>query len=170
MGAGSWHHGAAAPAIATSGLVKTFGSTRALDGPDLSVETKEVHRFLGPNGSGKTTTIRILLGLLRADAGDVTLLGRDPWRDAVGLHRHLAYMPGEVSLWPTCVVVGLLGAVLRLPAWLVDLSPFQRVPDLPSASLTLSAILVISALAAVCTLLGLAELSGGATSAGREDR
>jgi len=87
-------------AISISGLVKGFGSTRALDGLDLSVETGEVHGFLGPNGSGKTTTIRILLGLLRADAGKVTLLGGDPWRDAVRLHRRLAYVPGEVSLWP----------------------------------------------------------------------
>ena len=72
-----------AAAIAASGLVKTFGSTRALDGLDLVVPTGEVHGFLGPNGAGKTTTIRILLGLLRTDAGRVTLLGGDPWRDAV---------------------------------------------------------------------------------------
>jgi len=87
-------------AISTSGLTKHFGSTRALDGLDLSVTTGEVHGFLGPNGSGKTTTIRVLLGLLRADSGDVELLGKDPWRDAVELHRRLAYVPGEVSLWP----------------------------------------------------------------------
>ncbi len=87
-------------AIAVAGLVKTFGSTRALDGLDLVVETGEVHGFLGPNGAGKTTTIRVLLGLLRADAGDVSLLGGDPWRDAVALHRRLAYVPGDVSLWP----------------------------------------------------------------------
>ena len=88
------------PAIAVSGLVKTFGPTRALDGLDLIVDTGEVHGFLGPNGSGKTTTIRVLLGLIRADAGEVELLGRDPWRDAVDLHRRLAYVPGDVSLWP----------------------------------------------------------------------
>ncbi|HEX9094486.1 MAG TPA: ABC transporter ATP-binding protein [Candidatus Dormibacteraeota bacterium] len=87
-------------AISISGLVKTFGSTRALDGLDLAVEAGEVHGFLGPNGSGKTTTIRVLLGLLRADSGEVALLGGDPWRDAVRLHRRLAYVPGEVSLWP----------------------------------------------------------------------
>lgn len=87
-------------AISISGLVKTFGSTRALDGLDMTVEAGEVYGFLGPNGAGKTTTIRVLLGLLRADAGEVVLLGGDPWRDAVALHRRLAYVPGEVSLWP----------------------------------------------------------------------
>jgi ABC-2 type transport system ATP-binding protein len=87
-------------AITVSGLVKTFGPTRALDGLDLDVATGEVHGFLGPNGAGKTTTIRVLLGLLRADAGTARLLGGDPWRDAVELHRRLAYVPGEVSLWP----------------------------------------------------------------------
>jgi ABC-2 type transport system ATP-binding protein len=87
-------------AIAVSGLVKTFGPTRALDGLDLSVATGEVHGFLGPNGSGKTTTIRVLLGLLRADAGEASLLGGDPWADAVDLHHRLAYVPGDVNLWP----------------------------------------------------------------------
>ncbi|MGZ6950144.1 MAG: ATP-binding cassette domain-containing protein [Ilumatobacteraceae bacterium] len=87
-------------AIAVAGLVKTFGPTRALDGLDLTVETGEVHGFLGPNGSGKTTTIRVLLGLIRADDGEVALLDGDPWRDAVELHRRLAYVPGDVSLWP----------------------------------------------------------------------
>ena len=99
-------------AISISGLVKTFGSTRALVGLDLSVEVGEVHGFLGPNGSGKTTTIRVLLGLLRADAGQVALLGGDPWRDAVALHRRLAYVPGEVSLWPNLTggeVIDLFG-------------------------------------------------------------
>src|SRR6266568_730394 len=89
-----------ATAIAVSGLVKTFGPTRALDGLDLTVATGEVHGFLGPNGAGKTTTIRVLLGLLRPDAGEARLLGGDPWRDAVALHRRLAYVPGDVSLWP----------------------------------------------------------------------
>jgi len=103
-----------APAISATGLVKTFGSTRALDRLDLIVRTGEVHGFLGPNGAGKTTTIRILLGLLRKDAGEVTVLGGDPWRDAVPLHRRLAYVPGEVNLWPNLTggeVIDLLGAL-----------------------------------------------------------
>jgi ABC-2 type transport system ATP-binding protein len=87
-------------AISVAGLVKAFGRTRALDGLDLVVRTGEVHGFLGPNGAGKTTTIRVLLGLLRADAGQVRVLGGDPWQDAVRLHRRLAYVPGEVNLWP----------------------------------------------------------------------
>jgi ABC-2 type transport system ATP-binding protein len=99
-------------AITAARLVKTFGRTRALDGLELSVETGEVHGFLGPNGSGKTTTIRILLGLIRADSGAASILGKDPWRDAVALHRRLAYVPGDVSLWPNLSggeVIDLLG-------------------------------------------------------------
>jgi ABC-2 type transport system ATP-binding protein len=87
-------------AVAASGLRKDFGTTRALDGLDLTVRTGEVHGFLGPNGAGKTTTIRILLGLVRASGGEVTLLGGDPWRETAALHRRLAYVPGEVNLWP----------------------------------------------------------------------
>jgi len=87
-------------AISVTGLVKTFGSTRALDGLDLTVRTGEVHGFLGPNGAGKTTTLRILLGLMNADGGTARLLGGAPRRDAVDLHRRLAYVPGDVTLWP----------------------------------------------------------------------
>jgi ABC-2 type transport system ATP-binding protein len=87
-------------AIEISGLVKTFGPTRALDGLELEVAGGEVHGFLGPNGAGKSTTIRVLLGLLRADSGEARLLGGDPWADAVALHRRLAYVPGDVNLWP----------------------------------------------------------------------
>jgi ABC-2 type transport system ATP-binding protein len=100
------------PAISISGLVKSFGTLRALDGLDLTVGTGEVHGFLGPNGAGKTTTIRVLLGLLRAERGDVRLLGGDPWRDAAALHRRLAYVPGDVALWPELSggeVIDLLG-------------------------------------------------------------
>ena len=88
------------PAIATSGLTKAYGPTRALDGLDLTVRTGEVHGFLGPNGAGKSTTTRILLGLIRSGSGSATVLGGDPWRDAVALHRRLAYVPGDVELWP----------------------------------------------------------------------
>jgi ABC-2 type transport system ATP-binding protein len=110
-------------AIATSGLVKTFGTTRALDGLDLSVARGEVHGFLGPNGSGKTTTIRVLLGLLRADGGRVSLLGGDPWDDAVSLHRRLAYVPGDVSLWPKLSGGEIIDVFARLRG---DLDPARR--------------------------------------------
>lgn len=101
-----------ATAIEVTGLIKSFGRTRALDGLNLSVRTGEVHGFLGPNGAGKTTTIRVLLGLLRSDAGDALLLGGDPWHDATALHRRLAYVPGDVSLWPNLTggeIIDLLG-------------------------------------------------------------
>src|SRR4051795_10169616 len=88
-------------AIEVRGLTKNFGTVRALDGLDLEVAEGEVHGFLGPNGAGKSTTIRVLLGLLRADAGRAELLGGDPWRDATALHRRLAYVPGDVTLWPS---------------------------------------------------------------------
>ena len=87
-------------AIEISGLTKTFGRTVALDELELTVPTGEIHGFLGPNGAGKSTTIRVLLGLLRADSGRARLLGGDPWRDATSLHRRLAYVPGDVNLWP----------------------------------------------------------------------
>ncbi|MFD0557060.1 ABC-2 type transport system ATP-binding protein [Stackebrandtia endophytica] len=87
--------------IDIAGLVKNYGRHRALDGLDLQVASGEVHGFLGPNGSGKTTTIRVLLGMLRSDAGTIRLFGDDPWVDAVELHRRLAYVPGDVNLWPS---------------------------------------------------------------------
>ena len=87
-------------AVEIRGLVKKFGGTTALDGLDLTVARGSVTGFLGPNGAGKSTTIRVLLGLLRADGGTARLLGRDPWRDAVDLHRRIAYVPGDVTLWP----------------------------------------------------------------------
>ena len=98
--------------IQIAGLEKSFGSVRALDGLDLEVEAGEVHGFLGPNGAGKSTTIRVLLGLLRSDAGTVTMLFGDPWRDAATLHRRIAYVPGDVNLWPNLTggeVIDLLG-------------------------------------------------------------
>jgi ABC-2 type transport system ATP-binding protein len=98
--------------IEVAGLRKEFGRTRALDGLDLTVASGEVHGFLGPNGAGKTTTIRILLGLLRASGGTARLLGGDPWREATSLHRRIAYVPGDVTLWPSLSggeVIDLLG-------------------------------------------------------------
>ena len=98
--------------IEVAGLTKSFGRTRALDGLDLTVAPGEVHGFLGPNGAGKTTTIRVLLGLIRAGGGTARLFGGDPWREATTLHRRLAYVPGDVTLWPNLSggeVIDLLG-------------------------------------------------------------
>jgi len=100
--------------IEVAGLRKSFGRTQALDGLDLTVAPGEVHGFLGPNGSGKTTTIRILLGLIRADAGTARLLGGDPWQDATGLHRRLAYVPGDVTLWPNLTGGEVIDLLARL--------------------------------------------------------
>jgi ABC-2 type transport system ATP-binding protein len=88
------------PVIETLGLVKNFGRIRALDGLNLSVSVGEVHGFLGPNGAGKSTTLRVLLGLIRATAGTARVFGLDPWADPVRTHRDIAYVPGDVSLWP----------------------------------------------------------------------
>jgi ABC-2 type transport system ATP-binding protein len=86
--------------IRTRGLRKHYGRTTALDGLDLDISPGEIHGFLGPNGAGKSTTIRILLGLARASSGEARVFGSDPWRDAVPLHRRIAYVPGDVSVWP----------------------------------------------------------------------
>lgn len=101
-------------AVEIRGLVKTFGRTRALDGLELNVSPGDVAGFLGPNGSGKSTTIRVLLGLLRADSGTVRLLGGDPWRDAVDLHRRIAYVPGDVTLWPNLTGLQAIDFLARL--------------------------------------------------------
>ena len=100
------------PSIELHDIVKTFGSFRALDGLHLTVQPGEVHGFLGPNGAGKSTTIRVLLGLLKADSGSATLLGGDPWRQAAELHGRIAYVPGDVTLWPNLTggeVIDVLG-------------------------------------------------------------
>jgi ABC-2 type transport system ATP-binding protein len=86
--------------IRTSGLTKHYGRVHALDGLDLTVDEGQIHGFLGPNGAGKSTTIRVLLGLARKTAGEASVFGQDPWRDAVPLHRRIAYVPGDVSVWP----------------------------------------------------------------------
>jgi ABC-2 type transport system ATP-binding protein len=101
-------------AVEIHGLVKIFGRTRALDGLDLTVAPGDVTGFLGPNGAGKSTTIRVLLGLLRADSGTVRLLDGDPWRDAVALHRRIAYVPGDVTLWPNLTGQQAIDLLARL--------------------------------------------------------
>lgn len=102
------------PPIQVVGLEKSFGKFKALNGLDLTVEAGEIHAFLGPNGAGKSTTIRILLGLLRSNGGSAKLFGENPWRDVVSLHRRLAYVPGDVSLWPNMTggqAIDMLGAL-----------------------------------------------------------
>jgi len=101
-------------AIEVEGLQKSFGQVHALRGLDLHVPVGQVTGFLGPNGSGKTTTIRILLGLLRADGGRASLLGGDPWSDAVRLHKDIAYVPGDVSLWPNLTGGEAIDILVRL--------------------------------------------------------
>ena len=110
-------------AILLNDVVKTFGPTRALDGLDLEVATGEVHGYLGPNGAGKSVTIRTLLGLLRQDSGEAVLLGGDPWKDAVELHRRIAYVPGDVSLWPNLSGGEIIDYFARLRG---DLDPTKR--------------------------------------------
>ena len=105
---------ASSSVIAVQGLVKTFGRVRALDGLDLDVGPGEVHGFLGPNGAGKSTTILALLGLLRTDSGTATVFGRNPWTDTVALHRRLAYVPGDVSLWPNLSGGETIDLLLRM--------------------------------------------------------
>ncbi|GAB3843230.1 ABC transporter ATP-binding protein [Nesterenkonia populi] len=103
-----------APVIHAEDLVKQFGQVRALDRLNLSIAPGEVHGYLGPNGAGKSTTMRVLLGLLRSDSGTVRLFGRDPWREAVELHRRLAYVPGDVELWPNLTGGEVIDMFLRL--------------------------------------------------------
>lgn len=100
--------------VSAAGLVKNFGQTRALDGFDLQVRPGEVHGFLGPNGSGKSTVMRALLGLLRLDGGQVSVFGLDPWRDTAEIHRHLAYVPGDVALWPNLTGGEILDMLMRM--------------------------------------------------------
>src|SRR6478672_11820512 len=102
------------PVISVSGLVKKFGQFRALHGLDLTVSPGEVHGFLGPNGAGKSTTIRSLLGLLHIDGGRATVFGLDPWRDAVAIHRRLAYVPGDVALWPNLSGGEIIDLLIRM--------------------------------------------------------
>ena len=100
--------------IETRGLDKRFGRVRALDGLDLTVQRGDVHGFLGPNGAGKSTAIRVLLGMLRASGGEASVLGMHPWRDAVAIHRRVAYVPGDVTLWPSLTGGEAIDTITRL--------------------------------------------------------
>ncbi len=158
------------PVIATVGLAKTFGPVRALDGLDLEVHPGEVHGFLGPNGAGKSTTIRIVLGLIRASGGHVELFGDDPWHHAARLHARLAYVAGDVALWPGLTggqCLDVLGATqggvdARRRAELVDtfdLDPTKRVRDYSKGNR--QKVALIAALAAEAELLVLDEPTSG---------
>jgi ABC-2 type transport system ATP-binding protein len=157
-------------AIAVSGLRKHYGKTIALDGLDLRVTQGEVHGFLGPNGSGKTTTIRILLGLLRADGGTAQVLSGDPWREATALHRRLAYVPGDVTLWPTLTGGEIIDVLGRLRGGLnaerraslierFDLDPTKKARSYSKGNR--QKVALISALASDVELLLLDEPTSG---------
>jgi ABC-2 type transport system ATP-binding protein len=156
--------------ITVHGLVKSFGRIRALDGLDLSVRAGEVHGYLGPNGAGKSTTIRILLGLVRRGSGTVELLGGDPWADAARLHRRLAYVPGDVTLWPNLTggeVIDLLtrmrgGGSRRRRRELIDrfeLDPTRRAGTYSTGNR--QKVALVAALAADVELLILDEPTSG---------
>ncbi len=160
----------AAPVVHTEGLTKVFGKTRALDGLDLTVRSGEVHGFLGPNGSGKSTTIRVLLGLMKATSGHVELFGGDPWRDAPRLHGRLAYVAGDVALWPGLTggqCLDILGAThgsvdeARRTDLVdrFDLDPTKRVRDYSKGNR--QKVALIAALAAHVDLLMLDEPTSG---------
>jgi ABC-2 type transport system ATP-binding protein len=101
-------------AIRTAGLSKRYGETLALDALDLEIRVGEVYGYLGPNGSGKTTTIRLLLGLHRPSAGTATLFGIDAWSEPVAAHRRTAYVAGEPFLWPALTGAETLELLARL--------------------------------------------------------
>ena len=163
-------HRAEEPLIRVAGLRKEFGRVRALDELDLEVRRGEVHGFLGPNGAGKSTTIRILLGLMRSDGGEATILGQDPWHDAVSLHRRLAYVPGDVTLWPgltggQCIDVlgrahgGIDGHRRAELIERFDLDPTKRARDYSKGNR--QKVSLVSALAADVELLILDEPTSG---------
>ena len=151
-------------------LTKTFGKVRALDGLDLTVHPGEVHGFLGPNGAGKSTTIRILLGLIRATGGHAELFGADPWREAATLHGRLAYVAGDVALWPGLTggqCLDVLGATHggvdeKRREHLIerfDLDPTKRIRDYSKGNR--QKVALVAALAAEVDLLILDEPTSG---------
>ena len=100
--------------VRISSLIKRFGNFTALDGIDLEVKRGEIYGFIGPNGAGKTTTIRVLLGILKATGGEVKVFGMDAWKDAVEIHKRVAYVPGEVNLWPNLTGGEVIDLFIRL--------------------------------------------------------
>ncbi|AZV62528.1 ATP-binding cassette domain-containing protein [Peribacillus frigoritolerans] len=86
--------------LKTTDLTKKFGKFTALNGVNIEVNKGEVFGFIGPNGAGKSTTIRVLLGILKATDGEAKIFGKDAWKDAVEIHKRIAYVPGDVNLWP----------------------------------------------------------------------
>jgi ABC-type multidrug transport system ATPase subunit len=150
------------PAIHTDALTKRYGETLALDGLDLTVNAGEVYGYLGPNGSGKTTTIRLLLGLHRPSAGRAELFGLDAWHEPVRAHRRVAYVAGEPLLWPSLTgaetfefldrLRQLTGSVLGAPKWLLELTPFAHVGLVPAQAFRAADALVMLAIAASTTL------------------
>jgi ABC-2 type transport system ATP-binding protein len=159
------------PVVQVQGLVKTFGRLRALDGLDLAVAPGEVHGFLGPNGAGKSTTLRVVLGLMRADAGTVRLFGRDPWQEGPALHRRLAYVPGDVSLWPNLSGGETVDLLLRMRGADPDMSRKTELVERFRLDLTMRAraysrgnrqkVALVAALATDTDLLVLDEPTSG---------
>jgi ABC-2 type transport system ATP-binding protein len=86
--------------IELKNVTKTYGKVVGMKNIDLTVKKGTIHGFIGPNGAGKTTTIRVILGILKADEGTASINGMDSWKDAVEIHKNIAYVPGDVSLWP----------------------------------------------------------------------
>ena len=158
------------PPVRVCGLVKHFGRFRALDGLDLTVEAGSVHGFLGPNGAGKSTTIRVLLGLYRPNEGSVSVLGREPWRDAALINRQVSYVPGDVALWPALTGGQVLDALAGLrgsrdtdrEAELIErfeLDPTKRVRTYSKGNR--QKVALVAALAAPTRLLVLDEPTSG---------
>lgn len=100
--------------ISVRDLTKKFGKFTALNKVNLELEKGDIYGFIGPNGAGKTTTIRILLGILKASGGKATVFGQDVWKDAVSIHKNLAYVPGDVKLWPNLTGGELIDLFIKL--------------------------------------------------------
>ena len=100
--------------IITTGLTKVYGKVLALDALSLGIRRREVYGLLGPNGSGKTTTIRLLLGLLRPTAGSAQVAGFDCWRQSLEVRRLVSYLPGELRMYGSLTGLGILRLLSNL--------------------------------------------------------